>query len=348
MPKSARLSDPDNAGGQVASAVSGDIIVNGKPMALLNSIESAHSPWGPPHPPHDAPTIVSASSVVIGNNRGAAYVGSSLSCGHQIVDGSPDVIVGLAGGGGGGPAKSAVSLPAESTQTPQTAEDRKAITVSKKAAESDPETVKLGIAKGEPTNQADAAAAGTQQENVLEEKIWQTLQANLEVCLEEAKGGNWKETGKKTGTSNPNIMACYKAVGYPQPNDDTAWCAGFAGAMLKKAGAKYLKTLLSRQYVNYGQQIPLNDPTKWRMNDIVVFQRPGGGHIGFVKAVDPVGKRLLVVGGNQGDNLTQTVFKFDGSVTLTDVRRAWSLPAAADVSIVTTNIAAAPANIKVT
>jgi uncharacterized protein (TIGR02594 family) len=349
MPKSARLSDPDNAGGQVASAVSGDIIVNGKPMALLNSIESAHAPWGPPHPPHAAPTIVSASGVVIGNNRGAAYVGSGLSCGHQIVDGSPDVFVGLAGGGGGGPAKSAVSLPAESTQTPQTAEDRKSIAASKQQALADPETVKLGIAKGEPTNQAaEAAAPGNQQENVLEDKIWQTLQANLEVCIEEAKGGNWKETGKKTGSSNPNIMACYKAVGCPQPNDDTAWCAGYAGAMLKKAGAKYLKTLLSRAYVNYGQKIPVNDPTQWRMNDIVIFQRPGGGHIGFVKAVDPVGQRLLVVGGNQGDNLTQTVFKFNGSVSLTDVRRAWSLPAAADVSIVTTNIAAAPPNIKVT
>jgi len=348
MPKSARLSDPDNAGGQVASAVSGDIIVNGKPMALLNSIESAHAPFGPPHPPHAAPTIVAASGVVIGNNRGAAYVGSSLSCGHQIVDGSPDVFVGLSGGGGGGPAKSAISLPAESTQVPQTAEDRKAITASKKAAEADPETVKQGIAKGEPTNQAEAAAPGNQQENVQEDKIWQTLQANLEVCMEEAKGGLWKETGKKTGTSNPNIIACYKAVGCPQPNDDTAWCAGYAGAMLKKAGAKYLKTLLSRAYVNYGQKIPLDDPTQWRMNDIVIFQRPGGGHIGFVKAVDPVGKKLLIVGGNQGDNLTQAVFKFSGSVSLTDVRRGWTLPAAADVSIVTTNIAAAPPNIKVT
>jgi hypothetical protein len=85
------------------------------------------------------------------------------------------------------------------------------------------------------------------------------------------------------------------------------------------------------------------------MNDIIVFVRQGGGHIGFVKAVDPTHGRVLVLGGNQGNNLTLQPFKLDGgSLRVTDIRRNWTLPAAADVSIVTTNIAAAPANIKVT
>lgn len=347
MPKSARLSDPDNAGGQVASAVSGDIIVNGKPMALLNSVESAHSPWGPPHPPHAAPTIVSASSVVIGNNRGAAYVGSDLSCGHQIVDGSPDVIVGLSGGGGGGPAKSAVSLPPEKAQAPLSTQEKAAVQQSRREAAAAPENVKSGVTNGEAPARTDASA--TTVENVDADKVWQTLQANLEVCIEEAKTGAWKETWAATKKSNPNIMACSASIGVPAGNDDVAWCAAFAGAMLKKCGAGARKTLSSRNYVDYGTAIPVNDPTKWRMNDIIIFVRQGGGHIGFVKAVDPASGRVLVLGGNQGNNLSLQPFKLNaGSLKVTDIRRNWTLPAAADVSIVTTNIAAAPANIKVT
>jgi uncharacterized protein (TIGR02594 family) len=347
MPKSARLSDPDNAGGQVASAVSGDIIVNGKPMALLNSIESAHSPWGPPHPPHAAPSIVSASGVVIGNNRGAAYVGSDLSCGHQIVDGSPDVFVGLGGGGGGGPAKSAVSLPAEKAQAPLSTQEKAAVQQSRREAAAAPENVKSGVTNGEAPARAEVAA--TTVENVEKDKIWQTLQANLEVCIEESKAGAWKESYAATKKSNQNIMACSAAIGVPAGNDDVAWCAAFAGAMLKKSGAGARKTLSSRNYIDYGTAIPLNDPTQWRMNDIIVFVRQGGGHIGFVKAVDPISGRVLVLGGNQGNNLTLQPFKLNGgSLRVTDIRRNWTLPAAADVSIVTTNIAAAPANIKVT
>jgi uncharacterized protein (TIGR02594 family) len=356
MPAAARLTDPDNAGGKIASAVSGDIIVNNKPLALKDSVESPHAPWGPPHPPHEAPKIVVASSAVIGNNRGVAYVGSQLSCGHVIVSGSPDVIVGLSASGSCVPGEftlsqpggsSAASAAPEKSQRPATAEDRRNVANSEQAAKSDPASVKTGTAKGEPISPGEL---GDQTENVDSNKIWQTLQNNLQVCLGEASCGGWKETFVKTGTSNQNIMDSYRAVGCPQPNDKVAWCAGFAGAMLKKAGAKYLKTLWSTNYTQYGQAVPLGDPNQWRMNDIVVFVRPGGGHIGFVKAVDPVRQRLLVVGGNQGDNLTQTVFRFasgDG-LKVVAIRRAWPLPPAADVSIVTSNIAAAPPNIKVT
>jgi len=356
MPAAARLTDPDNAGGKIASAVSNDIIVNSKPMALLNSVESPHAPWGSPHPPHEAPKIVVASSAVIGNNRGVAYVGSQLSCGHVIVSGSPDVIVGLSASGSCVPGEftlsqpggsSAASAPPEKSQRPATAEDRRNVANSEQAAKSDPGSVKTGTAKGEPEAPYES---GTQSENVDANKIWETLQNNLQVCLGEASCGGWKETFVKTGTSNQNIMSCYRAVGAPQPNDKTAWCAGFTGAMLKKAGAEYVKNLWALNYKNWGKEVPVGDPSRWRMNDVVVFQRPGGGHVGFVKAVDPVKQRLLVVGGNQGDNLTQTVFRFasgDG-LKVVAIRRGWPLPPAADVSIVTSNIAAAPPNIRVT
>jgi|LauGreDrversion4_2_1035121.scaffolds.fasta_scaffold629355_3 uncharacterized Zn-binding protein involved in type VI secretion len=91
MPAAARQGDPDTSDGTISGAVSGDVIINGKPAALLGSIETPHAPYGKQHPPHSASTIVSASGTVIVNGKGLAYEGSSLSCGHAIASGSPDV-----------------------------------------------------------------------------------------------------------------------------------------------------------------------------------------------------------------------------------------------------------------
>jgi len=43
---------------------------------------------------------------------------------------------------------------------------------------------------------------------------------------------------------------------------------------------------------------------------IVVFQREGGGHVGFVVGQDKYG-RLLVLGGNQGNAVTIAAFSLD-------------------------------------
>ena len=72
---------------------SSDVVINGQYAALLDSLDAPHAPWGIPHPPHEAATIVSASSTVIVNGKGLAYVGSDLSCGHSVAGGSPDVDV---------------------------------------------------------------------------------------------------------------------------------------------------------------------------------------------------------------------------------------------------------------
>ena len=93
MPAAARLNDSDTSDGHLISGVSDDVIINGQPAALMSSQDSSHAPYGPPHPPHAAATVVEASSSVIVNGKGLAYVGASLSCGHSIGNGSPDVDV---------------------------------------------------------------------------------------------------------------------------------------------------------------------------------------------------------------------------------------------------------------
>jgi uncharacterized Zn-binding protein involved in type VI secretion len=91
MPAAARLNDSDSSDGHIASGVSDDVIINGQPAALMDSVDSSHAPYGSPHPPHEAATVTNASSSVIVNGKGLAYVGSDLSCGHSIAAGSSDV-----------------------------------------------------------------------------------------------------------------------------------------------------------------------------------------------------------------------------------------------------------------
>ena len=150
--------------------------------------------------------------------------------------------------------------------------------------------------------------------------IFVDLAKNIDACLAEAKQGLWKETG-----SNPRIINCYKAVGSNVTSDSVPWCAGFTGALLKASGAPAFKTLSSLAYSKYGQQVPLDDKTKWRLNDVVVFSRSGGGHVGFFRGYNPATGAVLIAGGNQGDNLTEVGFK-SGGMPIVGVGRGWVVP----------------------
>lgn len=85
-------------------------------------------------------------------------------------------------------------------------------------------------------------------------------------------------------------------------DDETPWCAAFAGAMLERSGFTSSRFESAQSYLNWG--VKLTSPA---YGCIVVFTRTGGGHVGFV-----VGQRangdLLVLGGNQGDAVNIRAF----------------------------------------
>ena len=152
-----------------------------------------------------------------------------------------------------------------------------------------------------------------------------TLSRNLDTALSQAKSGGWKETG-----SNANIIASYKAVGQNLSTDTTPWCAAFAGAVLKSSGIESLRTLSSLAYKGFGTSVPVSDPTQWRLNDIIVFSRAGGGHIGFFRGFNKANNSVLVLGGNQSDNLTEVGFKITDKFPVVYVGRKWDLPSSYD------------------
>jgi len=93
MTRISRKGDRNNAGGQLMHGAS-TVFINGIPAALHVSQITPHSPWGREHPPHAASyTTGQATTNVFCEGHQLVKVGTSTSCGHVIVEGSPDVSV---------------------------------------------------------------------------------------------------------------------------------------------------------------------------------------------------------------------------------------------------------------
>lgn len=101
--------------------------------------------------------------------------------------------------------------------------------------------------------------------------------------------------------SNPNILAWAKEVGVNgwYADDDVPWCGLFVGVVVKRAGYPIKMDLLSAlSWARFGQDIPKGREMLW---DILVFTRPGGGHVGFY--VGETDDAFLVYGGNQANSV---------------------------------------------
>ena len=123
---------------------------------------------------------------------------------------------------------------------------------------------------------------------------------NLAYQLAQAEVGTaeWREG------HNPVVVQYFADVGHGWVQDDeTAWCAAFAGAMLKRAGMPHTGKLTARSYMEWGEAVQLDLAEE---GDIVVFWRgsPDGwqGHVGFFVRRD--GTHIEVLGGNQSNQVS--------------------------------------------
>lgn len=90
MPQLSRKGDANQAGGQIIRGA-GTVFANGIPVGLHVSPITSHAPWGIPHPPHDSPNTTEGSPTVFAEGAPVLRIGSGNTCGHSIVEGSPDV-----------------------------------------------------------------------------------------------------------------------------------------------------------------------------------------------------------------------------------------------------------------
>lgn len=128
------------------------------------------------------------------------------------------------------------------------------------------------------------------------EPKWVEIARGL-IGVHEIKGG---------AAHSPEILQMWRDIKRGGIKDDeTPWCAAFAGAMLERAGIQSSRFESAKSYLDWG--IVLGAPM---YGCIVVFTREGGGHVGFVVGKDADG-RLLVLGGNQGDAVSIKAFPVD-------------------------------------
>lgn len=107
--------------------------------------------------------------------------------------------------------------------------------------------------------------------------------------------------------SNPKVVAYFKNSGNAGIKDDeTAWCAAFVGAMLKRAGMKGTGLLTARSYLKWGMEVDRKDA---REGDIVIFKRGNSswqGHVAFF--VKDNGGTITVLGGNQANAVNRRAY----------------------------------------
>lgn len=106
-----------------------------------------------------------------------------------------------------------------------------------------------------------------------------------------------------TKAHNPTILGWLRKLGAWWAEDETPWCGVFVGAVLQASNRKVVKHWYrAKDWVNGGTQL-----SKPAYGCLVVFNRNGGGHVGFVVGQDAKGN-LMVLGGNQGNRVTIAAF----------------------------------------
>lgn len=90
MANLSRMGDTNEPGGQIMRGAE-TVFANGIKVGLHISQLTPHAPWGKPHPPHDAARTTDGSPTVFAEGSPVLRVGSGNTCGHRIVQGSPDV-----------------------------------------------------------------------------------------------------------------------------------------------------------------------------------------------------------------------------------------------------------------
>jgi len=125
--------------------------------------------------------------------------------------------------------------------------------------------------------------------------LW-IIEAQRHIGVKEIKGAK----------HNSFILVWLKSLSAWWSSDEVPWCGVFAAHCMKKAECKLPRYWMrAKDWLNWGQKI-----IQPCVGCIVVFEREGGGHVGFVVGQD-VNKNLMVLGGNQGDAVKVSPFQIE-------------------------------------
>jgi uncharacterized protein (TIGR02594 family) len=123
------------------------------------------------------------------------------------------------------------------------------------------------------------------------EPVW-LVEARKDLGLRELVGA----------PTSPKIAGWLASLGAWWRDDETPWCGTAVAAWMKASGIELPKHWYrAKGWLEWGM------PVAPVVGAVVVFERPGGGHVGLLVGKDAAG-RLLVLGGNQGNAVTIAPF----------------------------------------
>lgn len=131
------------------------------------------------------------------------------------------------------------------------------------------------------------------------------------MTIAEGQLGVTETAGPK---SNPKILEWGKRVGrklgIAYTDDATPWCGLFVGMCIAQAGLTPPDIAVrAKSWATWGDG--LRTPCE---GAVLVFERPGGGHVGFYVSERP--DAFLVLGGNQGDKVSKAWIAKDRCVAM--------------------------------
>lgn len=119
--------------------------------------------------------------------------------------------------------------------------------------------------------------------------------AEKEIKTKEIKGDK----------DNPRIIEYHSTTILKATDDETPWCSSFVNWVMTKAGYKGTDNARAKSWKNWDKKVD-----KPVYGAIAVFDYGArGGHVGFV--VGKNGARLIILGGNQSNQVKKTTFKID-------------------------------------
>jgi uncharacterized protein (TIGR02594 family) len=162
------------------------------------------------------------------------------------------------------------------------------------------------------------------------EPKWLSIARDL-IGLREIKGS----------AHEPKILALWKDAGLPFNDDETAWCAGFVGGCLARAGCAPSLSAAARSYSSWGIDVLANGHEQIPLGAVVVYSRPPSewsGHVGFAVGRTPEGA-IMTLGGNQKDSVNIAPFDPDRLIAARwPVEQLQSIGMLASIPVMTTSI----------
>lgn len=87
-------------------------------------------------------------------------------------------------------------------------------------------------------------------------------------------------------------------------DDETPWCGALPAIVMQECGLAYPKAWYrARAWLDWGE------PCSAALGAVAIFERGGGGHVGFVVGKDHM-SRLMILGGNQGNRVSIAPFEW--------------------------------------